>query len=365
MKITDIEAIDISYTFDNRYKTIAPLWVGRSFKAVLVKVKTDEDVTGIGETYPVSAVPVVSTIINSGLRPLLIGEDPLQIVRLWEKMYRGSRGYGRKGASIIAISGIDIALWDILGKALNVPIYQLLGGSVRDKLKCYASLPPYGGDPTKEVVRCIEDGYKAVKIKAWYPNELKYIGKVRDAIGSNVDLLVDANCFYDKKTAYAAADVCEKNDVFWLEEPFSPDNLDDMCELTSSVNVQIAAGENEYTRFGFKDLIERHAVDILMPDVERTGGITEYMRIVALASAFHMNCDAHIFEVLGIGLAASLHLSATIPNSIFTETFTTAYEMQKEFLIKPFEAKKGHFAIPNGPGLGIELNENAIEKYRC
>jgi len=365
LKITDIEAIDISYTFDDRYKNIAPLWVGRSFKAVLVKVKTDEGITGIGETYPVGAIPVVSAIINNGLKPLLIGEDPLQIIKLWEKMYGGSRGYGRKGAPIIAISGIDIALWDILGKALNVPLYKLLGGSVRDNLKCYASLPPYGGDPTKEAVRCVEEGYKAVKIKVWYPNEINYIGKVRDAIGFDVDLLVDANCFYDKKTAYTAADACERNDVFWLEEPFSPDNLDDMCELTSSVNVQIAAGENEYTRFGFKDLIERHAVDILMPDVERTGGITEYMRIAAMASAFHMNCDAHIFEVLGIGLAASLHISATIPNSIFAETFTSAYEMQKDFLVKPFEAKNGHFKLPTDPGLGIELNEEIIEKHRC
>ncbi|MFQ6075490.1 MAG: mandelate racemase/muconate lactonizing enzyme family protein [Candidatus Bathyarchaeia archaeon] len=365
MKIKDVEAIDISYTFDERYETIAPLWVGRSFNTVLVRVETDEGITGIGETYPVGAVPVVSTIISRGLKPLLVGEDPLQIGRLWEKMYRGTRGYGRKGAAIIALSGVDIALWDILGKALNTPLYQLLGGSFRDRLRCYASLPPYGGDPTEEVVRRVKEGYEAVKIKAWYPNELEYIGRVRDAIGPEVELLVDANCYYDRRTAFAAARECEEHDVFWLEEPFPPDDVDGMVELTSSVDVQIAAGENEYTRFGFRELIERHAVDILMPDVERSGGVTEYVRIAAMASAFHMPCDAHIFEILGVALAASLHLSAAVPNSLFAETFTTAYEMQKEFLVEPFEAKNGYFDLPKGPGLGVELNEKAIDIHRC
>jgi len=238
MKIIDVKVLMLTYRLRK------PLVGGRGRfdrrEGVLIRITTDAGLVGIGEANAWGNMVSVATIIESNLRPLILGENPADIERLWEKMYRGSRGYGRKGASIIAISGIDIALWDILGKVLNVPLFQLLGGSVHDNLKCYASLPPYGGDPTKEVVRCIEDGYKAVKIKAWYPNELKYIEKVRDAIGSNIDLLVDANCFYDKKTAYAAADECEKNDIFWLEEPFSPDNLDDMCELTSSVNVQIA-----------------------------------------------------------------------------------------------------------------------------
>jgi len=369
VKITDVEAIHLSLA---ERMAIAD----GTQDALVVRVHTDAGIAGIGEVD--SSPHVVKAVIEApmshslcyGLREVLIGEDPLDIERLWEKMYRASIFYGRRGAAVQAMSGIDIALWDIAGKAAGKPIYKLLGGSYREKIRAYGSTlfadTPEG--MAKSVARHREQGFTAVKF-GWGvfgrdpKQDERLVAAARREAGEETDILVDAGLAFNAATAVRTARMLESYNVFWFEEPLPPDDYDGYARLADAVDIPIAAGEEESTRYGFADLMDRGRVDVVQPDVTRAGGITEARHIAAMAHMRNLPCVPHAWST-GIIVAASLQLIAAIPNALFLEYCTAQSPLRWELVDEQFPLRNGCVAIPDKPGLGVELNEEIIRRYR-
>jgi L-rhamnonate dehydratase len=267
------------------YKSSRGTWRGPNTQDVFVQVVTDEGLIGLGITR---GGCVVQTIIDQHLRALLLGKDPRNVELLWEQMFRATLAYGRKGAPIMAVSAIDLALWDLLAKWMGQPLYRLLGGAVREELPVYATHP----DP-HELVR---EGYVGTKIPMSYgPDDgkeglhknVERVAEVRASVGPNVDVMVDCWMSWDVKYTLEFARAVEPYALRWIEEPLPPDDYDGYSELRRRiVGTQIATGEHEYTRWGFKELLERGCADILQPDVAWSGGISEIRRVAAMAAAY-------------------------------------------------------------------------------
>ncbi len=349
--------------------TAKVLWKHKGVKTTFVKVTTDEGIYGIGECKVVLAPKVTSIIIEELLKPMLIGKDPFDVEVMWEWMYGLMKYRGQlKGFMLEAISGIDIALWDIVGKATNKPVCKLLGGCFREKIEAYASSILWG--KKEEVVRTalnlLEQGHTAVKLKGGrgVEKDAEIVKSVREAVGSDMELMLDANCAYNLREAIRLGRKLERYEVYWFEEPISPEQLDNYVTLTRALDVPIATGENEFTRWGFRDLITKRAADIIMPDVGRAGGISECKKIAAMAEAFDILYSPHT-GVVGAGIkAASIHLSAAIPNFLTYEYFWESNPLTNEILKEPIEEfKGGYIKVPDRPGLGIELREEILSKY--
>ena len=328
---------------------------------------TDEGITGIGESGHYFAMGAIKSIIHEEFRPLLLHKDPLDVEKLWEDMYNYSFLFGRKGSAIIAISGIEIALMDIFGKKVGLPVYKLLGGEFRRRIKAYAS----GGfrkskeNLVEEMSRHVKNGFTAVKMKVGFDedSDVENVRSVRSAIGSNVDLIVDANMGYTAKQAIRFSSAVEACNVLWFEEPVSADDVSSLVEVTKSISIQTAAGENEYTARGFNTLISNRAVDIVQPDVTRSGGLTECKKIASMAHLSNMLCTPHSWGNT-IGLVATAHLLAAVPNGYMLEFDQTENPLREELLRKPFRLRDGVIEIPQSPGLGIELDEDTISRYK-
>lgn len=374
LKITNIETVLLSYRYN---KNELWKWSGGTTlqrNTVLVKVETNQGIYGIGEIGESAFLPIsVKQIIEERFKPLLLEEDPTNIEKLWQKMYIRSAHYGRKGVVIPIVSGIEIALWDILGKRLNCPIYELLGGTYRKNIRVYASAGM--SKPLNELIdeakQFIEKGYLGIKIRIGQEDpsqDIESIRELRKAIGYQVDLMVDAGqCYvdfpWDFNTALRVARELEKYQVFWLEEPLHPDDINGYQRLSSEVDVPIAAGENEFTRFGFNDLIVNRSVDIIQPDVTRSGGLLECKKIAAIASAFHLRCAPHIFGS-GVGFMANMHFIASTPNAFVMEHDLTYNPLRDELLAEPPSFSEGYINLIEGlPGLGVKLTDEIINKY--
>ena len=350
---------------------------------VIIKVYTDEGIIGYGEVD--SAPWVVKAIIDSpishrlcqGLGQAIIGEDPFEIDVIWEKMFLSSIFYGRRGAAIQAMSGIDIALWDIMGKALGLPIYKLLGGAHRQKVRAYGStLMPYTpAEAAAEAMKWKQQGFTALKM-GWGGFELspresvKLVEAARNAIGDEMDLMLDIGFIPSPEYPVTSAsrllliNELRQFNPYWIEEPVYPDDYDGYKMLSERSDLRIAGGENESTRFGFKQLIEYCNLAILQPDITRCGGLTEARKIGAMAAAHHTTVIPHAWSS-GIVIAASLHFIASQPNSNLLEYCVWDTPIRREMLQKDFIVQDGYVDVPQGPGLGITLNDDAIEKYRC
>jgi L-rhamnonate dehydratase len=372
LKITDVEAIIL------RQPVLNDGIADGSQDDLVIRVHTDEGIVGIGEVdsapeavHALVTAPGSHAIANS-FHNLLVGEDPTDVERLWQKMYRGMNYIGRRGIALHALSGIDIALWDIKGKAEGKPISELLGGAIRDKVRAYASmLMPDTTEETAERVGVLrEQGFTAVKL-GWGPlgkdpkHDVRLATAAKEAAG-DVDILIDAGLGYvaDAKVAIGVARELEKLGIYWLEEPFEPDEYEAYAELADAVDIRIAAGEQDTTVWGFRELIERGHVDLVQPDVTRCGGITELLRIGALAREHGVQTVPHAWKS-GIIKAASLHLNAVLPDGILQE-YCVADTPINQTLVKermPVDAD-GFIAVPTGPGLGIELDEDVLERYR-
>src|SRR5438270_3714558 len=328
MKITEVEAIVL------RQPALDEAIADGSQDDLVVRVHTDAGIVGIGEVD--SAPEVVKAVIEapashfiaSGLRHVLIGQDPLDVEGLWDAMYRASIYYGRRGVALHAISGIDIALWDIKGKALGQPVSALIGPPLRTRVRAYAStlMPETEDETTRKVSGLIERyGFTAVKL-GWGPlgrdpeHDVRLARAARKAAGDSVDVLIDAGLGYgnDVGAATLVARELEQLGVFWLEEPFLPDELDAYARLADSVDIRIAAGEEDTTLRGFNELIGYGHVDVIQPDVTRCGGITELLRIARLARERGKACVPHSWKS-GIIKAASLHVNAVLPEALFQE----------------------------------------------
>jgi L-alanine-DL-glutamate epimerase-like enolase superfamily enzyme len=374
LKITKIETIRLSYRYSEEERWQCPGWTTLQRNATLVRVWTNKGVHGVGEVGEDSCIPQsVSSIIDEHFEGMLIGEDPFNVEKLWRKMFMRSLHWGRKGGAIKIISGIEIALWDIIGKELNRPVYELLGGVCRDKIRVYASAGMTNSEDEliEEVLRHKDQGYTAMKMRIGSDpkGDVEKVLRVRDAIGTKVDLMVDAGMCYvdaawDYNTALRVARGLERADLLWLEEPLINDDIEGYVRLAAEVDIPIAAGENEYTKYGFKELIAKRAVDIIQPDATRSGGIMEVKKIAAIADAFQMRMAPHIFTS-GISLMANLHIIVSTPNAMIMEFDRTINPLRDELLVEPLQYKDGFVHYPAGiPGLGVCLTDELIDKFK-
>jgi L-rhamnonate dehydratase len=372
MKITDVEAILL------RQPSVNDAIADGSQDDLVIRVSTDEGIVGIGEVD--SAPEAVQALISrrgshanaASFHDLLVGEDPRDVERLWKKMYRGLIYIGRRGIALHAMSGIDIALWDIKGKERGVPVSELIGGRRRERVRAYASmLMP---DTAAEVRECVssarEQGFTAIKL-GWGPlgrdpaHDVRLAEAAREAAGE-ADILIDAGLGYvdDAEVAIRVARELERLGVFWLEEPFEPDEYEAYAELADAVEIRVAAGEQDTTRWGFRELIERGHVDVVQPDVTRCGGITEMLRIAELAREKGVETVPHAWKS-GIVKAASLQVNAVLPEAPFQEYCIADTPLNTRLTRERFPIDaEGFVAVPTGPGLGIELDDEIVERYR-
>lgn len=342
---------------------------------LLVKVLTDEGITGesfltgLGDAHG-SEAPTIKIVIDEGLKKIILGEDPLNVERLWAEMYRLTRRFGRKGAVVRAISGVDIALWDIRGKRAGLSLHQMAGG-FRDEMPVYIS----GGHYFKgagieglieEMTPAVERGFKGVKIRVGRLSvleETKRVAALREALGPEMKIMVDANCAWDRITAMQMVRHLEPYNIFWMEEPISPDDYEGYAQLRTATTIPIAAGENEYTRYGFKELIARGCVDIIQPDVTRMGGVTEWLRVANVATTWGVPIAPHAVHEVHSSLVAA------IPNGLILEFFNASHpqhEFLDQLILEPREAKvaeNGFVKIQKKPGIGLTFNENLIQQY--
>lgn len=344
---------------------------------VVVEVETDAGITGIGHGN--WATGAIATIVDETLSKLITGEDPHEREQLWDVMYRATIPFGRKGAAIEAISAVDLALWDIAGKAADKPVYELLGGPVREEIPCYASnLHPVDHETLEqEAIDYVEQGFDAMKMRFQYgpsagrsgmkKNE-EIVATVRDAVGHDIKLAADAYMGWNVRYAKKMLDRLEKYDLEWVEEPVIPDDIEGYADVRASTDIPISGGEHEFTRWGHKELLERGAVDILQPDVHRCGGLTELRRIDAMASARDVPVIPHS------GTNPHLHFIAASTNAPMAEYFPIPewYKEQREdkdstyadaIYQHPPTAEDGVIGLPEGVGLSAELNREALDHF--
>ncbi len=328
---------------------------------VAARIQTDEGIEGLGYTMLVNGdgASSVRAYLDDNLVPRLIGEDPLQIGKIWQKMYDADRGLRKKGIPVYAISAIDIGLWDLLGKSVGRPIWQLLGGS-GDPVPVYGS-GGYFTYTVDELIKAAEEalalGCRHYKIKIGIPDIMVNVNRVRalrKALGDDVKLIVDANQRWDVHTNIRVGKLIEEYDIFWYEEPVYADNIGQCAEVARRINIPVATGENEYTRFGFRDLIEQKAATILNPDITRVGGISEMLKISHLAAAYDVKIAPHIAPEL------SIQVMASIPNALLLEwSISRPNDLWRE---DP-QVVDGAISVPNRPGHGMEFSEKALRKY--
>ena len=370
MKITEVEAIVL------RQPVVDGAIADGSQDDLIVRVHTDEGIVGVGEVD--SAPEVVKAVfdapnshyIATGLRHVLIGADPLDIEELWRRMYMGSVYYGRRGVAMHAISGIDIALWDIKGKKLGKPVSALLGTPKRDRVRPYASLlmPATEREVTAAVERLVAMSFTAIKF-GWGPlgkNEEHDVRLARAAkrAAGDAEILIDAGFGYgaDAARAIRVARKFEEIGIYWLEEPFEPDEFEAYATLADAVDMRVAAGEEEATRWGFRELMERGHVDVVQPDVTRCGGLSEALRIARNAESRGVMCVPHAWKS-GVIKAASLHLNAVLETAYFQEYCVAETPINRLLTRERMPVEKGWVAVPDKPGLGVELDLDVLERY--
>jgi L-alanine-DL-glutamate epimerase-like enolase superfamily enzyme len=344
--------------------------------SLVIKVTTDSGITGIGQVdaSPVACVGSIlaprSNQIACGLRELVLGEDPLEREYLWHKMYEGSVFFGRRGAAILAMSGIDLALWDIAGKAFGLPVYKLAGGGFRKRGRAYSSF--LWGDTPEETAKSansiVSQGFTACKFgwnhwgDDWARDEAQ-VAALREEVGPQVDIMVDAGFGYrDAKSAIQMARRLEGYGIYWLEEPLRPDDYNGYAKLAQASSVRIAAGEQETNRLSYLDLMDRGQVDVVQVDVCRVGGLTEALKIGWLAYDRGRQIVNHSYST-DINLAASLHFLACMPQADLLEFCIEPGPLRQQLVRNPLQMKDGYVSLPEEPGLGIEINEEVVERY--
>jgi D-galactarolactone cycloisomerase len=345
--------------------------------ALILEITTDEGLVGWGESY--GPARINAAIVDS-MKPLLIGQDPFRTEWLWHEIYARFRDHGQKGSIIQGLSGIDIALWDIRGKALGQPVHRLMGGPIRTEVSAYATglYRRQSGRPedylAEEAASYVADGFSAVKLKVGYgvEEDARMTRAVRDAIGPGIGLMIDANHAYDAVAAIRLGRLAEPYDIAWFEEPVPPEDVAGHREVRAALSIPIASGECEFTRFGFRELITTRAVDIVQPDTCSAGGISECKKIADMTLAYGLRYIPHVWGS-GVALAAALQLIAVLPsltppslNPIepMLEFDRTEHPIREALLVEPIEHTRGHVAIPQGPGLGIEIDRAALDRFR-
>ena len=324
---------------------------------LFLKIDTDEGITGIGEC---SGWPrVVETAIRD-LAPLLIGEDPAHIERLWQKMHIAMMGHGMLGTvGGGAMTGIDMALWDIKGKALGVPVWMLLGGKVRDQI------PIYSHANTPEGALALKArGIKAIKCGG-VADPVRKVAALRDAVGDDMDIAIDLH----GPPWLTPADACrlvralEPYELMWVEDPIAPDNIEGYKRIRDAAHLPLAAGERSATIFGERELIEKELVDVIQPDTGRAGGITQMKKIAAMAEAHHIQMAPHSGSLGPVAEYAALHLLAAIPNALILERLDDDWEGRRQTIVPHPQQVDGLIAVPDAPGLGCDIDEEFVARF--
>ncbi len=336
------------------YKEKRSSWFG-TMAAAIVEIVTDEGLHGLG-TVGGGKGRLAPTIIEEQFRNLLVGKDPFAIERLWEQMFRASQFYGRKGAVIEVISGVDLALWDLVGKAVGAPVYQLVGGKTKDRIPVYVT-----GNLTE---RHLKEGFRHVKLAVPHgpadgqegmKKNVKLVARTRELIGSDGDIMLDCYMALNVPYTIALAKAVTEFRVLWIEEPVPPDQIDSYRRIKDAVpGILITGGEHEYTRYGFRDLIEKKAVDILQPDIYRAGGLSELKKIAAMASAYDLPVIPH-----GVG-APTYHFVMATQNSPRAEFVDIFAQGGKPLLKGEPQPQHGFVDLGLSPGFGYELDDGVL-----
>ena len=348
-----------------------------------IRVYTDQGLVGHGEAT--DAAVGTPALVNS-FRRFLVGKDPLNIDAIWEQIRQGGIFSGAQGGQYTtALSGLEIALWDLAGKALGMPIYQLMGGKFRDRIRIYCDTDmrgsPLGPEGDRKVAFVEEAGFTVAKIDldgARHPNRLDpvdrtadiaemdrmmaWIRHIREKLPKSIELAADMHGFYDAATGKHVAQAAEEFRLLWLEEPVPPENIDAMANIRRSTKTRIACGENLYMRWGFTSLLEKQAVDIIQPDFQKTGGLSEARKIANLAEAYYIPLAPHCV-VSPLGMMATAHVCATIPNFLVCEWHWVNFpELWKNWVKEGEIIEKGFVTVPDRPGIGVEMNDEVAKK---
>lgn len=371
MKITRVACRMLSGTLDE------PVQFGigafPTFAATLVEIATDDGLTGVGEAIVRKAPQVTRAVVEHLLTPVLLGRDPHDVEGLWDEMFQQLRGWGHwRGFVFEAMSGVDTALWDILGKAAGLPAYKVLAGAGRPRVPCYASSVYFAEIPrmVAQAREQIAAGHTAIKVKigrrpamGGRRMDVASVKAIRDAVGPSVDLMLDVNSAYDAATAIKVGRALESEDIVWLEEPVPPDDLEGYQRVREGQGIPLAAGESEFGVFGFRELIQRRAIDIVQPDVARVGGFTGARRVGVLAHVYNLRYAPHTGFSAGVSHLAALHVAASVPNLMTYEYFFAPNPL-RDLFTEPFPVPEaGFIAVPQRPGLGLELDERIVRKF--
>lgn len=374
MKITDIKTAVVRY----------------HGHCTLVRIDTDEGISGYGEANPDAGARSVVGMIEQ-LKPRLLGEDPRNVERIWDKLRRGYIfGGAQGGVTVIALSGIELALWDLAAKAAGQPLYRMMGGKFRDRIRLYADC--HAGDdesPASYAARArelVEEGFSAVKFdiddlshpakydrfnhtlnNAEITTMVERVAAVREAVGPDLDLCIDMHGRYDTPSACRVAWEMEPFKLMWLEEPVPAENIDALAKVRASSHTPICVGENLYLRWGFKELLEKQAADIIMPDVPKCGGLAESKKIANYAEVYYVPFAPHLVST-PLGTMATCQMLATIPNFLVLEWHAYYEQEYWNSYVKLPEGersivKNGHIEIPDTPGIGVELDMDGVRKY--
>lgn len=373
MKISTVEPFVVSHHLKERF--YFSQWQYDTRTICLVKITCDDGTFGWGEGYGPAGV------IKAGVeffREMLIGRNPLETESLWQTMYLRSLDYARRGILLSALSAIDVALWDLRGKILSQPVSVLLGGRRRESVRTYASgmyfteTESLSERLSQEALGYKEQGFDAMKMKVGLNirRDIENVQAVRLAIGPDIDLMIDANHAYSLTEAMKLARAVESYQIFWFEEPISPEYYPGYSQLRKATSIPIAGGECEYLRFGFLHLFQQQCVDIAQPDICAAGGLTEVKRIADMAYTFGVDIVPHTWGT-GIALSAALHLVANLDmvggrlNSAdaLMELDRTENPLRDELVQPTFSPHNGHLQVPNEPGLGVTVDEDALRRY--
>ncbi|RXN87004.1 mandelate racemase/muconate lactonizing enzyme family protein [Achromobacter aloeverae] len=353
-------------------------WLYKTRGSCIVEIETRDGIVGWGECYGPSQV--ARAYIESQYAPRIIGRDAHDVEVIWDDLYNRIKDYGSKGMAISALSGIDIALWDIIGKSCGKPVHKLIGGAYRTEVQSYATglyfidMDRLIEEAVEEATEYVRQGFTAVKMKIGLGSpklDLQRVRAVREAVGDDVRLMVDANHCFTVPAAIRLGRELEALDIEWFEEPISPEDLDGYVEVTRALDMAVAGGENEFTRWGFRDIVARKAMDIVQPDVCAAGGISECRKIATLAISHGVECVPHAWGS-AIGLAATLHFLAALPDQPpsfrpmppLLEFEQCENPFRDELTVAPIEQRRGIVQIPTAPGLGIEIKRAVLDRYR-
>lgn len=367
-----IESVDVIVLAPETVANVAD----SSQDAVLIRVRTDDGLDGYGEVdaSPAAVKAIVeaprSHALTAGLRELLIGQDPRDIEAIWSRLYKGTMFFGRRGVAVMAISGVDLALHDVVGKAYGVPAYQLLGGARRTSVQAYAStlMPDTPQEAADHAEALVGKGFRALKF-GWGPLgrddglDVALVAAIRDRVGPDIDLMIDiGHGWRNAVRATRQARRLRDYGLRWIEEPLPPDDIEGYRRLRECSEVPIAFGEENTTRYEFQHIFAAGALDIAQPDVARCGGLTEAKRIAILADLYGVAVVPHAWST-GIVSTASAHLCAVLEHADYVEYCVRPTELNTGLVSTPLEIRDGVAYLSDKPGLGIEIDNELVQRY--